>query len=60
MNDVPVPDYYWKILVYGGYEYGYLAPNEVTTNTDYSRYAIDVDELIHKIHSYYPKLPLDL
>lgn len=59
MNDVPIPDYYWKVIVYEGWEYVWLAKNEETTNTDYSVYAIDVDKLIAKIHSYYPKLKLN-
>ena len=56
MKNVPVPDYYWKVIEYKNGEECWLAPNMVTTSTDYSSYHIQSQELKQKIHSYYPTL----
>jgi DNA/RNA endonuclease G (NUC1) len=58
MKDVPVPDYYWKVIEYKNGEECWLAPNVETTSTDYHSYSIDVQSLKSKIHSYYPNLIL--
>ena len=56
MKDVPIPDYYWKVIEYKNGEECWLAPNIETTSSDYSGYHIDKDNLKAKIYSYYPKL----
>ncbi len=58
MKDVPVPDYYWKVIQYQNVTIAWLAKNEETTDTDYTRYQIDLGELKQKIYSYYPALKL--
>lgn len=59
MNDVPIPDYYWKVIKYGNKTECWLAKNEVTTNTDYNKYVVNLVDLKALILKYYPKLKLD-
>ena len=58
MKDVPQPDYYWKIIKYGGKEQSWLAPNEPTKDTDYSKYSIAPSKLKLLIKFHYPHLPM--
>jgi DNA/RNA endonuclease G (NUC1) len=58
MKDVPVPDYYWKVIEYKNGEECWVAPNVKTTYTYYHSYSINVQSLKYKIHSYYPSLIL--
>jgi len=58
MNDVPVPDYYWKVVVYDMTTEYYLGKNEVTTHTDFDYLKTDANTLKHTILQYYPKLVL--
>jgi DNA/RNA endonuclease G (NUC1) len=59
MRDVPQPDYYWKIIKYGETTEAWLAQNEVTTDTDYNHYSIDIDKLKGILKGYYPFLKLN-
>ena len=59
MNDVPVADYYWKVIVYNGTEQAWVGKNEQTSDTDYTRYEISISTLKELIGSYYPDLVLD-
>ncbi len=56
MNDVPVPDFYWKVIEYKNGEECWLGPNEETNSTDYSSYHISSEALKQKIKTYYPNL----
>jgi len=58
MVDVPVPDYYWKVIVYNGSIEAYLGKNEETKDTDWSKMKTDLPTLKKLIKSYYPKLKL--
>lgn len=58
MKDVPVPDYYWKVIEYKNGQECWLGPNLETTCSDYSVYHTDISILITKIKSYYPYLNL--
>jgi DNA/RNA endonuclease G (NUC1) len=56
MKDVPVPDYYWKVIKYNGKIEGWVCPNEFTNNSDYTRYKKDIVFIRDLILKYYPKL----
>jgi len=59
MNDVPIPDYYWKVIVlHSGELTCYLAKNEITDNTDFKRYLVSPDAHKNFIHFYYPNLKI--
>lgn len=58
MNTVPIPDYYWKVIIYNNMPECYLAKNEITNVSDWHRYKTDIDCLKKTILSYYPKLEL--
>ena len=58
MRDVPVPDYYWKVIEYENGEECWIAPNVETKLTDYSTYHTDIAKLKTIILQYYPKLQL--
>jgi DNA/RNA endonuclease G (NUC1) len=58
MKDVPVPDYYYKIISYKGTVESWLATNEITSNTDYSHYGIQYENLKNIILQYYPNIQL--
>ena len=58
MKDVPVPDYYWKVIEYKNGQECWLGPNEITTSSDYNVYHIDVLALKEKIREYYPNIKL--
>ena len=58
MRDVPVPDYYWKVIEYKNGQECWLGPNVETSSSDYNSYHIDLDELKKKIKEYYPNLIL--
>lgn len=63
MKDVPVPDYYWKVIYYDrkGNNWtvqAWIAKNEVTADTDYTKYEIDINALRKEISMYYPELKL--
>jgi len=58
MKDVPIPDYYWKVIEYKNGEECWLAPNIETTSSDYSVFHTDIETLKEKIKQYYPKLVL--
>jgi len=58
MKEVPIPDYYYKIICYHQNIECWLAPNEPTTNTDYNHYIIQYDDLKKIILQYYPSLEL--
>ena len=58
MNDVPVPDYYWKVIYYNGHTEAWYAKNKVTESTSYEDYAISTRALKKIILSYYPNLQL--
>lgn len=59
MNDVYIPDYYWKVVKYNGRVECWLAKNEVTKNTNYGQYSTTLINLKITITRYYPKLKLD-
>ena len=56
MKDVPIPDYYWKLIKYNGIEKAWLAPNEVTQDTDFTHYEIEAQKLRAILKGYYPNL----
>jgi len=56
MNDVPIPDYYWKLIKYNGIEKAWLASNEETKNTDFTHYEIEPNKLREILKGYYPNL----
>jgi len=58
MGNVPQPDYYWKVIVYDNKIESWLAKNEFTTDTDFTKYAINLEILRAHIIQYYPKLKL--
>ena len=58
MKDVPVPDYYWKVIEYKNGQECWLGPNEITTSSDYNVYHIGVEALKEKIKGYYPNIKL--
>jgi len=60
MKNCPIPDYYWKVIVYdnGSKVEQWLEPNEITDNSDYTRYSVSMEILKKKIFEYYPKLKL--
>jgi len=58
MKDVPIPDYYWKVINYKNGEECWLGPNVETSSSDYSLYHIDKGLLKEKIKEYYPNLEL--
>ena len=58
MKDVPIPIFYWKVIKYDGKVEGWLCPNEVTSNSDYTRYSDSVNGIKYVILRYYPKLQL--
>ena len=58
MKDVPVPDYYWKVIIFNGKTEAWLGMNDVITSTDYSPYAINLELLRAHILQYYPNLKL--
>ena len=60
MKDVPVPDFYWKVIVYnhGATSAAWLAKNEETTDTDYHHYSTTVEHLKELIKTNYPNLYL--
>ncbi len=58
MKDVPIPIFYWKVIKYGGRVEGWLCPNEVTSNSDYTRYSDSVTGIKNVILRYYPNLKL--
>ena len=58
MKNVPVPDYYWKVIIYNGHTESWLGMNEVVTSTDYSPYSINLELLRAHILQYYPNLKL--
>lgn len=60
MRDVPVPDYFWKVIVYdhGTAMDAWMARNELTDSTDYESYRIPVEQLRQFIKLYYPEISL--
>ena len=58
MKDVPVPDYYWKVIEYKNGHECWLAPNKEVSSSDYSNYYVDLESLKAKIFEYYPKIKL--
>ena len=58
MGKVLQPDFYWKVITYDNKVESWLAPNEFTTNTDFTKYAINLEMLKAHILQYYPKLKL--
>ena len=58
MKNVPIPDYYYKFMLYKQTIECWLAPNEITNNTDYNHYSIQYEDLKRIILQYYPSLAL--
>ena len=60
MRDVPVPDYFWKVIVYdqGTAMDAWLARNELTDSTDYEPYHLPIEQLRQFIKLYYPNIRL--
>lgn len=58
MNGVPIPDYYWKAVIYNNITECYLAKNEAGKVSDWKTYEVNADSLKNTILSYYPKLKL--
>jgi DNA/RNA endonuclease G (NUC1) len=58
MKEVPIGDYYWKVIVYKGGVDCWIAPNIETKLTDYSSYHTTIDKLKAIILNYYPKIKL--
>lgn len=62
MNDVPIPDYYWKIIIYknNGIKYcqAWTGKNTDTKDTNTDHFKMDLDGLKKLFHTYYPKIKL--
>ena len=58
MRDVPIPDYYWKVIIYNGKMEAWLEPNKLTSSTNPDDIKIDVPTLKKTILKYYPNLKL--
>ena len=58
MGNVPQPDYYWKVIIYSGNTESWIARNEFTTDSDFTRYSIGINDLKNTILFYYPLLKL--
>jgi DNA/RNA endonuclease G (NUC1) len=59
MGNVPQPDYYWKVIYYNKKYECWIARNEFTIVTDYTKYAVEIKDLKKTILFYYPKLKLE-
>jgi DNA/RNA endonuclease G (NUC1) len=58
MKYVPIPIFYWKVIKYGNKLEGWLCPNEVTSNSDYTRYGNSITDIRKTILQHYPNLKL--
>lgn len=56
MNDIAIPEYFWKIVYYDGKYKAWIAKNDNSKNKDYRKYEIPIKDLLLIIRKKYPQL----